>query len=66
MVVKMIGGPSVKNVWLGGSLKANNGLSGCQELATVVVKIIGGPSVKSAWLRGSLKANNGPIGCHDV
>ena len=38
MVVKIIGGPSVKSVWLGGSLKANNGPSGCHDglkMATV-------------------------------
>ena len=64
MVVKIIGGPSVKSVWFEGSLKANNGPNGCQEVATVVVKIIRGPSVKIVWLGGSLKANNGPSGCH--
>ena len=49
MVVKIIGGPSGKSVWLEGSLKANNGPSGCQELASVVFKIFGGPSVKSVF-----------------
>ena len=46
MVVKIIGGPSIKSVSLGGSLKANKGPNGWQELATVVVRIIGGHSVK--------------------
>ena len=38
VVVKIIDGPSVKSVWLGGSLKANNGPSGCHDglkMATV-------------------------------
>ena len=29
MVVKIIRGPSARSVWFGGSLKANNGPSGC-------------------------------------
>ena len=29
--VKIIGGSSVKSVWLGGSLKANKGPSGCHD-----------------------------------
>ena len=38
LVVKIIWGPSVKSVYLGGSLKANNGPKGCHDglkMATV-------------------------------
>ena len=31
VVVKIIDGPSVKSVWLGGSLKADNDPSGCHD-----------------------------------
>ena len=52
MVVKIIGGPSVKSVWFGGSLKANNSPSCCQDGWGI-------------FDPESLKARNGHCGCQN-